>query len=75
MTRPRAPLSVVLPAPLPKYDPAHQAETLRSIEQHFAKMQPLQTRQTVTGAKGGNAALASLLTALANLGFIIDSTT
>ena len=32
-------------------------------------------RQTVTGSRGGNAALASLLTALANLGLIIDSTT
>lgn len=29
----------------------------------------------VTGAKGGNAALTSLLTALANLGIITDSTT
>lgn len=32
-------------------------------------------RPTVSGAKGGNAALASLLTALANLGLITDSTT
>lgn len=32
-------------------------------------------RPTVTGAKGGNAALASLLTALASLGLITDSTT
>jgi hypothetical protein len=30
---------------------------------------------TVTGAKGGNAALASLITALANYGIIVDSTT
>ena len=30
--------------------------------------------QTVSGAKGGNAALASLLTALVNLGLITDST-
>lgn len=30
---------------------------------------------TVTGSKGGNAALASLLTALANLGLVVDSTT
>ncbi len=33
------------------------------------------TRPTVTGSRGGNAALASLLTALANLGLITDSTT
>jgi len=30
---------------------------------------------TVTGAKGGNAALSSLLTALASIGVVIDSTT
>ncbi|VTS08137.1 hypothetical protein [Gemmata obscuriglobus] len=32
-------------------------------------------KQTVTGSRGGNAALASLLTALANFGWITDSTT
>lgn len=32
-------------------------------------------KQTVTGAKGGNAALASLLTALANYGLITDGST
>lgn len=32
------------------------------------------TRPTVTGSRGGNAALASLLTALANLGLITNST-
>lgn len=32
------------------------------------------TKQTVSGAKGGNAALGSLLTALAAYGFITDST-
>jgi len=32
-------------------------------------------KQTVTGSRGGNAALADLLTKLANLGFITDSTT
>ncbi|MFB7114051.1 hypothetical protein [Streptomyces sp. NPDC056291] len=32
------------------------------------------TKRTVTGAKGSNAALASLLTALANAGLITDST-
>jgi hypothetical protein len=31
------------------------------------------TKQTVTGSRGGNAALASLLTALANLGLVTDS--
>lgn len=33
------------------------------------------TRPNVTGAKGGNAALGSLMTALANLGLVTDSTT
>lgn len=32
-------------------------------------------KPTVTGSKGGNAALASLITALANLGLIVDNTT
>ena len=32
-------------------------------------------RPTVTGSRGGNAALASLLTALATLGLIVDSST
>lgn len=35
----------------------------------------LQTKPTVTGAKGGNAALTSLLTTLATLGLLTDSTT
>ncbi len=34
-----------------------------------------QQQQTVTGAKGGNAALASLLTKLAAMGLIVDSST
>jgi hypothetical protein len=33
------------------------------------------TKQTVAGAKGGNAALGSLLTALASMGLINDTTT
>lgn len=33
------------------------------------------TKPTVTGAKGGNAALTSLLTTLANLGLVTDNTT
>lgn len=32
-------------------------------------------KQTITGSRGGNAALASLLTGLANIGWITDSTT
>jgi len=33
------------------------------------------TKPTVTGSRGGNAALASLLTGLAGLGVLTDSTT
>ena len=33
------------------------------------------TQQTVSGSRGGNAAVASLVTALANLGLVIDGTT
>lgn len=36
---------------------------------------PGTSKQTITGSRGGNAALASLLTALANTGLITDSTT
>jgi hypothetical protein len=36
---------------------------------------PAIAKQTVTGSRGGNAALANLLTALANVGLITDSTT
>lgn len=36
---------------------------------------PAVARQTITGSRGGNAALASLLTALHTLGLITDSTT
>ena len=32
-------------------------------------------KPTVTGSRGGNAALASLLTALASYGLIVDGTT
>lgn len=33
----------------------------------------LQSKQTVTGSRGANAALASLLTALATYGLLVDS--
>lgn len=41
---------------------------------HFNNGAPI-ARPTITGSKGSNAALASLLTALSNYGLIIDSTT
>ena len=44
-----------------------------SVRQLFAS--PQRTMATVTGAKAGNAALTSLLTALAQLGIVVDQTT
>lgn len=41
----------------------------------FDKTSVLSTKPTITGSRGGNAALASLLTALSNLGLVTDSTT
>lgn len=76
MTKPRLTLKPLsLPAPPKQYDPDHQDAVQRLIEQRLHAVQPQQQRQTVTGAKGGNAALTSLLTALVNLGLITDSTT
>lgn len=75
MTKPLAPLAVRLPVPPSSYDHQDQAELRRTIEQGIAGAMPRQPKQTVTGAKGGNAALTSLLTALANLGLIVDATT
>jgi hypothetical protein len=41
----------------------------------FNAASPPATRPVVSGAKGSNAALASLLTALASYGLVTDSTT
>lgn len=38
----------------------------------FNETGPWAGQQTVTGSKGANVALASLITALANLGLIVD---
>jgi hypothetical protein len=69
------PKPLSLPTVPDNYDREHHEATQRLLEQHLSTLQPAQQRQKVTGAKGGNAALASLLTALANLGFIVDGTT
>jgi len=42
---------------------------------HSAGANQIFNRPTVTGAKGGNAALTSLLSSLASMGLIVDSTT
>jgi hypothetical protein len=46
----------------------------RGTKTGFYNTTPI-TKPTASGSRGGNAALASLLTALANLGLITDSTT
>lgn len=45
-----------------------------NLEKQVSELQT-KTVPTVTGSKGGNAALASLLTALAGLGLVKDGTT
>lgn len=72
---PRLVAHVILPDVPRDYDPADQAEVRRQLHELAKKVQPVQQKQTVTGAKGGNAALTSLITALANLGYITDATT
>lgn len=48
----------------------------RDLENVFLNLQNIQTKRiTITGSRGGNAALASLLTALDALNIIKDSTT
>ena len=47
--------------------------TGRQLRTHLGEGAPI-AKPTVTGSRGANAALASLLTALANLGLITDST-
>ena len=49
--------------------------TVAPLQEIGAYGQPGTTRQTVVGSRGGNAALASLLTALDAIGWIIDGST
>lgn len=55
---------------------SHEADRISHFtnKMGFFSTTPI-SRPTVTGSRGGNAALASLLTALANLGLITNSTT
>lgn len=50
---------------------------LDDLESKVGQLQKLMTKEppTVKGSKGGNAALASLITALASLGLVKDATT
>jgi len=58
---------------------AHQAVSagIAALEDKVGQLQKLATKTPpgVTGSKGGNAALASLITALASLGLVKDGTT
>jgi len=57
-------------------DSLHVAATLRHLGSNLGFYNATAiTKPTVTGSRGGNAALASLLTALANLGLLTDSST
>jgi hypothetical protein len=57
-------------------DSLHVAATLRHLGSSLGFYNATAiTKPAVTGSRGGNAALASLLTALANLGLLTDSTT
>jgi hypothetical protein len=74
-TKPRAVASLILPIAPAKYDERDQTQVRQQLHELAKKVQPLQQKQLVTGAKGANAALTSLLAALVKLGFITDSTT
>jgi len=52
-----------------------QEQTLGTKKIGFFGQSPLSAKPTVSGSRGGNVALANLLTALAGLGLITDSTT
>lgn len=57
---------------------AHSAVSaaVASVEKQVSELQGLTSSPpTITGSKGGNAALASLITALAGLGLVKDGTT
>ena len=62
-------------------DPNRAAQVLSdavsAVESKVGQLQKLMTKEppTVKGSKGGNAALASLITALAALGLVKDATT
>jgi hypothetical protein len=63
-------------------DPRSVADTLHRVQDHLlSQLNPIlrspitSTKPTVTGSKGGNAALASLIAALVSLGLITDKTT
>jgi hypothetical protein len=70
-----APVSVTLPIAPGGYNVNNEQQTRRAIEQAFQGCMPVSSRPIVTGAKGGNAALTSLIAALVSLDMIVDQTT
>ena len=51
------------------------ANTIVSLAANFNLLDTKYPKTSVTGAKGGNVALANLITALAAIGLIVDNTT
>lgn len=70
-------LSQLANNPLQQIDSDLQALTLavNRVGTLLADLIALQSGQIVTGSRAGNAALANLLTALANAGIVVDNTT
>ncbi len=64
---------------LPKVLVQDDPQATMALDQWRAILNPLMrrtaNRPVVTGAKGGNVALTSLISALADLGLIVDETT
>lgn len=70
-----APLNVTLPLAPERYDHDDEQRTRRLIEQSFQKIIPSQPTISITGAKGGNTAVASIVALLVQLGLGVDNTT
>lgn len=70
-----APVSIALPTAPSGYNVNNEQQTRRAIEQAFRECQRVSSRPIVTGAKGGNAAVTSLIAALVALDMIVDQTT
>ena len=69
-------IAMTFSSPSEKMDRSAILSLNADLSNIFTAIQNLQTRRKeITGSRGGNAALASLLTALDELGIIKDSTT
>lgn len=70
-----APVAVTLPTAPSLYDRANEQQARQAIEQSFQKCVASQPAVIITGAKGGNTALASVIALLVQLGYAVDQTT